>query len=142
MPQNDVLLAQQEKEISRHFYRLVLGILTTALLLAKWVAGAMGFYLFFFEDAKIQFVWGTIALVGLGSTLGLSAYRTLRKGGVSLLSVGLLVAVAAYGYSLFLTFANTQGTALISHVYYDVTAGILTLLMLGKLRSTITKKQE
>lgn len=119
-----------EREVSRKFYLCAVGLLLTVLFLARWVASAFGYEVFFFTDAKIQFVWGTIAQFVLGVPLITGAWQALRSRSFSLDLPVVAGTLVAYGYSVLVTFQGASGDQI---VLYDLTTTVITLTLIGRL---------
>jgi Cu+-exporting ATPase len=85
------------------------------------------------------FVLATIVQAGPGRRFYLSGWRALLHGSPDMNTLVMIGTSAAYGYSVVSTFlpeALPDGTA---HVYYEASAAIITLVLLGRYLESMAK---
>ena len=133
----DAEAAAREGEIKHQERRLLIGILFTVPLLiismgrdlgllGHWSHAAWVNWLLFALATPVQFYVGKDYYVG--------AYKSLRNGSANMDVLVALGSSAAYFYSIAVLIALTLGsTALGEHVYFETSATIITLIVLGKL---------
>ena len=132
----DAEAAAREAEIRHQQKRFIIGaIFTTPLLilsmsrdlglLGHWSHANWVNWLFFALATPVQFYVGKDYYVG--------AYKSLRNGSANMDVLVALGSSAAYFYSVAVLIALTLGsTALGEHVYFETSAAIITLIVLGK----------
>lgn len=136
----DLERARREKEIAREMMRLVLSALFTLPLLGNMVAELLGWRIFFLADPKIQFIWGSLVQFWAGWPFYVGAYKNLRSGGANMDVLVALGTSAAYLYSVYNTFFNPHAThGGMMNVYYEASAVLITLIILGRLLETVAK---
>ncbi len=133
----DAEAAAREAEIKHQEHRLLIGILFTVPLLiismgrdlgllGHWSHATWVNWLLFALATPVQFYVGKDYYVG--------AYKSLRNGSANMDVLVALGSSAAYFYSIAVLIALTLGsTALGEHVYFETSATIITLIVLGKL---------
>jgi len=133
----DAEAAAREAEIHHQERRLLIGIIFTVPLLiismgrdlgllGAWSHAAWVNWLFLALATPVQFYVGKDYYVG--------AYKSLRNGSANMDVLVALGSSAAYFYSIAVLIALTLGsTALGEHVYFETSATIITLIVLGKL---------
>jgi Cu+-exporting ATPase len=133
----DAEAAAREAEIRHQQKRFIVGaIFTTPLLilsmsrdlglLGDWSHANWVNWFFFALATPVQFYVGKDYYVG--------AYKSLRNGSANMDVLVALGSSAAYFYSVAVLIALTLGsTALGAHVYFETSAAIITLIVLGKL---------
>ena len=133
----DAEAAAREAEIRHQEKRLIVGIIfTTPLLLlsmsrdlgllGEWSHATWVNWLFFALATPVQFYVGWDYYVG--------AYKSLRNRSANMDVLVVMGSSAAYFYSVAVLIALTMGsTALGEHVYFETSATIITLIVLGKL---------
>jgi Cu+-exporting ATPase len=133
----DAEAAAREEEIRHQWKRFVVGaafslpllILSMARdfgLLGPWADGNWVNWLFFALATPVQFYVGRDYYVG--------AYKSLRNGSANMDVLVVMGSSAAYFYSVAVMIALTLGsTALGEHVFFETSAVIITLIVLGKL---------
>lgn len=129
------LTADREREIVDAVFRLVLAAIFTLPLVGNMVAHALGYEFFLLADSKIQFFWGSIVQFGAGLPFYVGTYKSLRAGGANSDVLVALGTSAAYGYSVYNTFCNPREV----RVYFETSAVLLTLAVLGKLVRVIAR---
>ena len=133
----DAEAAAREAEIRHQEKRLITGIIFTTPLLLLSMSRDLGFlghwshatwvnWLFFVLATPVQFYVGWDYYVG--------AYKSLRNRSANMDVLVAMGSSAAYFYSVAVLIALTLGsTALGEHVYFETSAMIITLIVLGKL---------
>ncbi|SDL48385.1 Cu+-exporting ATPase [Modicisalibacter muralis] len=103
--------------------------------LHEWLMGSLGqqnlFYLFFVLASLVQF--------GPGLRFYRKGWPALMRGGPDMNSLVMLGTSAAYGYSLVATFLPSvlpEGTV---NVYYEASAMIVTLILIGRYMEALSK---
>src|SRR5690625_147415 len=87
----------------------------------------------------ISFLLATVVQFGPGLQFMRSGWKALSSGSPDMNSLVMLGTTAAYGYSVVATFAPgllPEGTV---HVYYEASAAIITLILVGKYLEAIAK---
>jgi Cu+-exporting ATPase len=133
----DAEAAARAAEIRHQEKRLIVGVIfTTPLLvlsmardfglLGEWAQASWVNWLFFALATPVQFYVGRDYYIG--------AYKSLRNGSANMDVLVALGSSAAYFYSIAVLITLTVGsTALGMHVYFETSATIITLIVLGKL---------
>jgi Cu+-exporting ATPase len=133
----DTEAAAREAEIRHQEKRFLVGLIFTVPLLllsmsrdlgllGEWSHATWVNWLFFALATPVQFYVGWDYYVG--------AYKSLRNGSANMDVLVALGSSAAYFYSVAVLIALTLGsTALGEHVYFETSATIITLIVLGKL---------
>jgi Cu+-exporting ATPase len=102
--------------------------------LGQWAHAAWVNWLFFALATPVQFYVGLDYYVG--------AYKSLRNGSANMDVLVAMGSSVAYIYSVAVMVALTMGSmALGMHVYYETSAVIITLIVLGKLLEARAKGQ-
>ncbi len=132
----DAEAAAREAEISHQQKRFIVGAIFTAPLLILSMGRDLGLlgmwshanwvnWLFFALATPVQFYVGKDYYVG--------AYKSLRNGSANMDVLVALGSSAAYLYSVAVLISLTLGSmALGMHVYFETSAAIITLIVLGK----------
>ena len=132
----DAEAAAREAEILHQQKRFLVGAIFTVPLLILSMGRDLGLlgqwshanwvnWLFFALATPVQFYVGKDYYVG--------AYKSLRNGSANMDVLVALGSSAAYFYSVAVLIALTMGsTALGMHVYFETSAAIITLIVLGK----------
>jgi len=127
----------REAEVRHQEKRLLVGILFTLPLLiismgrdlgllGHWAHAAWVNWLIFALATPVQFYVGKDYYTG--------AYKSLRNGSANMDVLVALGSSAAYFYSIAVLVALTlASTALGEHIYFETSAAIITLIVLGKL---------
>jgi P-type Cu+ transporter len=135
-------------EIARHKQRLWLGALFTVPLFLLSMGRDLGIvglwshapwvnYLFWALATPVQFWVGRDYYIG--------AYRALRGGQANMDVLVALGSSVAYGYSVLVTLGlvrtmpNMPGMVHFEHVYFEIAAVVITLIVLGKVLETSAK---
>ncbi len=133
----DAETAARDAETRHQWKRLVVGILFTLPLflmsmvrdfglLGDWSQETWVNWLFFALATPVQFYVGWDYYVG--------AYKSLRNGSANMDVLVAMGSSVAYFYSVAVLFALTAGSsALGMHVYFETSAMIITLIVIGKL---------
>ena len=87
----------------------------------------------------LTFVLGTVVQFGPGLRFYKKGWPGLRHGSPDMNSLVMLGTSAAYGYSVVATFLPQILPAGTVHVYYEASAAIITLILLGKYLEAIAK---
>ena len=103
-------------------------------LLGHWSHAAWVNWLFWGLATPVQFYVGWDYYVG--------AYKSLRNGSANMDVLVAMGSSVAYIYSIFVTIALTLGSDIFGmHVYFETSAVIITLIVLGKLLEARAKGQ-
>jgi P-type Cu+ transporter len=103
-------------------------------LLGMWAHALWMSWLFFALATPVQFYVGKDYYTG--------AYKSLRNGSANMDVLVAMGSSAAYFYSVAVVIALTLGiTAIGTHVYFETSAAIITLIVLGKLLEVRAKGQ-
>lgn len=141
----DVEAAARQAEIDHQKRRFIVGaIFTTPLfllsmgrdlgLLGDWANALWVSWLFMVLATPVQFYVGWDYYTG--------AYKSLRNGSANMDVLVALGSSVAYFYSVAVLIALTMGSmALGHHVYFETSAMIITLIVLGKLLEVRAKGQ-
>jgi Cu+-exporting ATPase len=133
----DAEAAAREAEIRHQWRRFIVGVIFSLplllfsmardfSLLGHWAHDAWVNWLFLLMATPVQFYVGWDYYSG--------AYKSLRNGSANMDVLVALGSSAAYFYSLALLIALSLGSsALGEHVYFETSAVIITLIVLGKL---------
>jgi Cu+-exporting ATPase len=133
----DAEAAAREAEIRHQWKRFIVGAIFTLPLLLLSMGRDLGLlgawshanwvnWLLFALATPVQFYVGKDYYVG--------AYKSLRNGSANMDVLVALGSSAAYLYSVAVLIALTAGSiALGMHVYFETSAAIITLIVLGKL---------
>ncbi|MCG5055395.1 MAG: heavy metal translocating P-type ATPase [Myxococcales bacterium] len=127
--------AQKAEAERRERRRLYLALVFTAPLLLEMVAMATGVH------ALMLPVWWQLLLATpvqfvAGSRFYVGAYKALRGGAANMDVLVALGTSAAYGHSLVTVIGSLEG-----HVYFESSAVIITLVLLGKILETRAKSR-
>ncbi len=135
----------REAEVRHQRKRLIVGLIFTVPLFALSMARDFGLlgawshatwvnWLFWAMATPVQFYVGWDYYVG--------AYKSLRNGSANMDVLVAMGSSVAYFYSVAVLIALTLGsTALGTHVYFETSAVIITLIVLGKLLEARAKGQ-
>lgn len=141
----DAEAAARAAELRHQRQRLAVGLIFTVPLfimsmgrdfglLGPWAHGLWVSWLFFVLATPVQFYVGWDYYVG--------AYKSLRNGSANMDVLVAMGSSAAYAYSVAVLIALTMGTTLLgTHVYFETSAAIITLIVLGKLLEVRAKGQ-
>ncbi len=133
----DAEAAAREAEVRHQEKRLIVGLIFTIPLfllsmardfglLGAWAHQPWVNWLFFFLATPVQFYVGWDYYVG--------AYKSLRNGSANMDVLVAMGSSVAYVYSVAVLIALALGSmALGMHVYFETSAAIITLIVLGKL---------
>ena len=135
--EEDVEAAARAAAIQHEFVRLLVGVLFSLPLLiismgrdfglfGAWVQGAWVNWLLFLLATPVQFFVGWDYYVG--------AFKSLRNRSANMDVLVAMGTTVAYLFSLAVLAATTVGSGLLGgHVYFETSAVIITLVVLGKL---------
>ena len=87
----------------------------------------------------ISFVLASVVQFGPGRRFYRPGWNSLRRGSPDMNSLVMLGTSAAYGYSVVATFVPRLLPAGTAHVYYEASAAIITLILLGRYLEAIAK---
>ncbi|MGE5543296.1 MAG: heavy metal translocating P-type ATPase, partial [Bacillota bacterium] len=125
---------ERERDVRMQAITFAISAILTIPLLIPMVGHLTGIHMLpLFDNARVQFVLATLVQSGVG-------WQFYRRGWLSLIhgaaNMDVLVALgtsAAYFYSVATTFITT------GDVYYEASATILTLVVLGKLLEAVAR---
>ncbi len=139
----DAEAAAREAEVRHQERRLLVGVIFTLPLflfsmardfglVGHWAHASWVNWLFLALATPVQFYVGWDYYVG--------AYKSLRNGSANMDVLVALGSTVAYVYSAAVLLARTAGSAALGeHVYFETSAAIITLIVLGKLREVRAK---
>ncbi|HSL99639.1 MAG TPA: heavy metal translocating P-type ATPase [Candidatus Limnocylindria bacterium] len=147
-PEEDPVARQERRQHEEErslLNRLRMGVLlgVPLFLLAQWemVAGSVGFPLSSFTGALVQLALVTPIQFYVGSRFYRGAWATAKHGTTDMNTLVALGTTVAYAYSVVATFFPglfaLEGAA--PHVYYDTSAAIIVLVLLGRYFETRAK---
>ena len=147
-PEEDPVARQERRQREEErslLNRLRMGVLlgVPLFLLAQWemVAGSVGFPLSSFTGALVQLALVTPIQFYVGSRFYRGAWATAKHGTTDMNTLVALGTTVAYAYSVVATFFPglfaLEGAA--PHVYYDTSAAIIVLVLLGRYFETRAK---
>jgi len=87
----------------------------------------------------VSFVLASVVQFGPGRRFYRPGWNSLRRGSPDMNSLVMLGTSAAYGYSVVATFLPRLLPAGTVHVYYEASAAIITLILLGRYLEAIAK---
>jgi len=141
----DAETAAREAEVRHQWRRLLVGVIFSLPLflfsmsrdfglVGMWAHGVWVNWLFLVLATPVQFYVGWDYYVG--------GYKSLRNGAANMDVLVAMGSSVAYLYSVAVLLALTVGsTALGQHVYFETSAVIITLIVLGKLLEVRAKGQ-
>ena len=133
----DAEAAAREAEVQHQTHRFLIGVIFSLPLfifsmardfglVGMWAHAAWVNWLFFALATPVQFYVGWDYYVG--------GYKSLRNGSANMDVLVAMGSSVAYLYSVAVLIAKTMGSnALGDHVYFETSAVIITLIVLGKL---------
>lgn len=122
---------ENEEKLKKLKYELAFSIILTIPLVLSMIFSMLKISLPFISNEYFQLVLATIVQFYIGRRFYLNAYRALRTGSTNMDVLVSLGTSAAYFYSLYnIIFTNTVGT--MKHLYFESSAIIITLILLGK----------
>ncbi|MGS0652966.1 heavy metal translocating P-type ATPase [Staphylococcus arlettae] len=135
-------VSQKSKELKRKRLKLIISaILSLPLLLTMFV------HLFNLPMPAIsmnpyfQLTLATIVQFGIGWQFYIGAYKSLRSGSANMDVLVALGTSAAYFYSLFETIKWIVQPQITPHLYFETSAVLITLILLGKYLEARAKSQ-
>lgn len=135
--------SQPESQRERNRF-IVAAILSFPLLWA--MVGHFSFTSFMwlpdlFMNPWFQFALATPVQFIIGYPFYAGAYKALRNGSANMDVLVALGTSAAYSYSLYSTLTHNAGNHSMVHLYYETSAVLITLILLGKWLETLTKRR-
>lgn len=135
-------VSQKTKELARKRLKLIISaILSLPLLLTMFV------HLFnlpmpaILMNPYFQLALATIVQFGIGWQFYTGAYKSLRSGSANMDVLVALGTSAAYFYSLFETIKWIVAPQVTPHLYFETSAVLITLILLGKYLEARAKSQ-
>lgn len=135
-------VSQKSKELKRKRLKLIISaILSLPLLLTMFV------HLFnlpmpaILMNPYFQLTLATIVQFGIGWQFYIGAYKSLRSGSANMDVLVALGTSAAYFYSLFETIKWIVQPQITPHLYFETSAVLITLILLGKYLDARAKSQ-
>ena len=135
-------VSQKSKELKRKRLKLIISaILSLPLLLTMFV------HLFnlpmpaILMNPYFQLTLATIVQFGIGWQFYIGAYKSLRSGSANMDVLVALGTSAAYFYSLFETIKWIVQPQITPHLYFETSAVLITLILLGKYLEARAKSQ-
>lgn len=135
-------VSQKSKELKRKRLKLIISaILSLPLLLTMFV------HLFnlpmpaILMNPYFQLTLATIIQFGIGWQFYIGAYKSLRSGSANMDVLVALGTSAAYFYSLFETIKWIVQPQITPHLYFETSAVLITLILLGKYLEARAKSQ-
>ncbi|PTH61474.1 heavy metal translocating P-type ATPase [Staphylococcus arlettae] len=135
-------VSQKSKELKRKRLKLIISaILSLPLLLTMFV------HLFnlpmpaILMNPHFQLTLATIVQFGIGWQFYIGAYKSLRSGSANMDVLVALGTSAAYFYSLFETIKWIVQPQITPHLYFETSAVLITLILLGKYLEARAKSQ-
>lgn len=135
-------VSQKTKELARKRLKLIISaILSLPLLLTMFV------HLFnlpmpaILMNPYFQLALATIVQFGIGWQFYTGAYKSLRSGSANMDVLVALGTSAAYFYSLFETIKWIVEPQVTPHLYFETSAVLITLILLGKYLEARAKSQ-
>ncbi|PTH32206.1 copper-translocating P-type ATPase [Staphylococcus arlettae] len=135
-------VSQKSKELKRKRLKLIISaILSLPLLLTMFV------HLFnlpmpaILMNPHFQLTLATIVQFGIGWQFYIGAYKSLRSGSANMDVLVALGTSAAYFYSLFETIKWIVQPQITPHLYFETSAILITLILLGKYLEARAKSQ-
>jgi copper ion binding protein len=128
---------QAERHLQRERWALALALLLTAPLLIPMLAEPFGAH--WMLPAWLQFALATPVQFVLGARFYRAAWLALRAGAGNMDQLVALGTSAAYGLSLYQWTITPNGT--MPHLYFEASAVIISLILLGKYLESRAKRQ-
>ena len=100
-----------------------------------WLTGALGEQGFLI----LSFVLASVVQFGPGLRFYKPGWQSLKHGAPDMNALVMIGTSAAYGYSLIATFAPQLLPAGTVHVYFEASAAIITLILVGKYLEAVAK---
>ncbi|MDZ7706754.1 MAG: heavy metal translocating P-type ATPase [Trueperaceae bacterium] len=101
----------------------------------RWIMATVGMRGF----VLLSFALATVVQFGPGRRFYRPGWKSLRAGSPDMNSLVMIGTSAAYGYSLVATFLPRVLPAGTVNVYYEASAAIITLILLGKVLEAVAK---
>lgn len=133
---------RREKEVAKQKKKFIISAILSLPLLWSMV-GHFSFLSFIwtpdlFMNPWFQFLLATPVQFMIGGQFYIGAYKALRNGSANMDVLVSLGTSAAYFYSLYETL-KTFGSSMGAELYYETSAILITLILLGKLFETLAK---
>lgn len=133
----DVERVERERHLRGQIVRLIAAAILSAPVVGAMLAMALHFpYPAWLMDPVTQFILATPVQFIIGWQYYRGAWGALRAGAANMDVLVALGTSAAYFYSVYLTFFGGRGA---HEVYYDASATIITLILLGKTLEAVAK---
>ncbi|WP_332275769.1 heavy metal translocating P-type ATPase [Bacillus velezensis] len=130
-------LSQKEKEQRKQLIRLIFSAVLSFPLLWSMVSHFSFTSFIWMPDILmnpwLQFALATPVQLVIGWPFYMGAYKALRNKSANMDVLVALGTTAAYAYSLYMTIASLGGDGHLEGLYYETSAILLTLILLGKL---------
>jgi Cu+-exporting ATPase len=139
-PLEDTERAEREREFRRQRNLVIFSAVLSAPLLANMVVMLLNLHHLvpeFFMSALFQFLLATPIQLVAGAGFYRDAYRSVRGGSANMSVLVVLGTSAAYIYSVVVTFFGSRIG--VSEVYFETSAVIITLVLLGKMLEAAAK---
>ncbi len=118
---------KREEEIKGHFLRFLISAIFSLPLVSLMLSHLFGVNLpTWLESPYFQFLMATPVQFGAGWQFYRGAFSALRAGSANMDTLIAMGTTAAYAFSLYQTFVS------FGHVYYESSAVIITLVLLGR----------
>jgi len=133
----DVERVERERHLRGQIVRLIAAAILSAPVVGAMLAMALNLpYPAWLMDPVTQFILATPVQFVIGWQYYRGAWGALRAGAANMDVLVALGTSAAYFYSVYLTFFGGRG---VHEVYYDASATIITLILLGKTLEAVAK---
>lgn len=130
-------LSQKEKEQRKQLIRLIFSAVLSFPLLWSMVSHFSFTSFIWMPDILmnpwLQFALATPVQLVIGWPFYMGAYKALRNKSANMDVLVALGTTAAYAYSLYMTIASLGRDGHVEGLYYETSAILLTLILLGKL---------
>ncbi|MEI3612263.1 heavy metal translocating P-type ATPase [Pseudogracilibacillus sp. SO30301A] len=132
----------KEKEIKNMKTKLIISSLLAAPLLVTMLVHLFNITIpDLFMNPWFQFALATPVQFIIGWQFYVGAYKNLRNGGANMDVLVALGTSAAYFYSLYEAFKSIGNPAYESHLYFETSAVLITLILFGKYLEARAKSQ-
>jgi len=133
---------QREMEIKNLRNTFVISaVLTAPLLLGMilWMAGLRGPVVAFLHNQWLQFALTTPVQFIIGARFYRNAWKALKSGSANMDVLIAMGTSAAYFFSLYNAFFREAGSGMMHELYFESSAVIITLILLGKYLEAVAK---
>lgn len=132
----------KEKELQRMKIKLIISAALSAPLLVTMLVHLFNIEIpTIFMNPWFQFILATPVQFIIGWQFYVGAYKNLRNGGANMDVLVALGTSAAYFYSLYEAFKTVGNPSYNPHLYFETSAVLITLILLGKYLETRAKTQ-